>query len=311
MVKVSVIIPNYNHATFIQQRIDSILAQTFQDFELIILDDCSTDNSREIIELYRGNSRVSHILYNETNSGSTFKQWKKGIQLAEGDWIWIAESDDFCESIFLEELINGVLSGDNVVLSYAQTNCFNANGTIWVSSHNKSECLNGSFFTNHYMLNGNTISNASMVIFKKDIFNKIELNYLEYKYCGDWLIWISIMQFGNIYVSNKVLNYFRKHDKDVTSKAMINGLVFTERIKLFYFLKKNNIITEKRFIQLLVNNYQNYLMNKSKMQKQIQMIVENEFYFPDQNSNYKRILLNNSKLQRVKSFVKSIVMKNG
>jgi glycosyltransferase involved in cell wall biosynthesis len=84
---ISVIVPNYNHAKFLKERIDSILNQTIQDFELIILDDCSTDNSREIIESYRQLPNVS-IFYNSKNSGSPFKQWKKGINRAKGKYIW-------------------------------------------------------------------------------------------------------------------------------------------------------------------------------------------------------------------------------
>ena len=55
MQKVSVIVPNYNHARFLQQRIESILNQTYSDFDLLILDDMSPDNSREVIEQYRQN----------------------------------------------------------------------------------------------------------------------------------------------------------------------------------------------------------------------------------------------------------------
>ena len=84
---VSVIIPNYNHAPFLKERIDSVLQQTYTDFEVIILDDCSTDNSKEIIETYRMHPKVVHIEYNVVNSGSTFKQWKKGIDLTKGEWI--------------------------------------------------------------------------------------------------------------------------------------------------------------------------------------------------------------------------------
>lgn len=77
MPTVSVIVPNYCHAPYLEQRIESILQQTFQDFELILLDDCSTDGSREILERYRNHPKVSGIFYNERNSGSPFKQWKK------------------------------------------------------------------------------------------------------------------------------------------------------------------------------------------------------------------------------------------
>ena len=94
MCFVSVVIPNFNHALYLKQRIESVLNQTFQNFELIILDDCSTDNSKEVIERYKNHPKISKIVYNEENSGSVFRQWIKGIKLSTGKYIWIAESDD-------------------------------------------------------------------------------------------------------------------------------------------------------------------------------------------------------------------------
>lgn len=104
-MKVSVIVPSYNHAEYLRLRLDSILDQTYRDFEVIILDDCSSDDSRDVIESYRGNPAVSHIVYNQINSGSPFHQWKKGMQLACGELVWIAESDDCCETGLLERLV--------------------------------------------------------------------------------------------------------------------------------------------------------------------------------------------------------------
>ena len=76
---VSIIVPNYNHAPYLEQRFDSIYNQTYQDFEVIILDDCSTDASKSIIEKYRNHPKTKHIVYNSSNSSSPFKQWNKGI----------------------------------------------------------------------------------------------------------------------------------------------------------------------------------------------------------------------------------------
>ena len=73
---VSVIVPNYCHEPYLKERLDSILSQTYEDFELIILDDCSNDRSRDVIEQYSSNPHVSHIVYNEKNSGSTFSHGK-------------------------------------------------------------------------------------------------------------------------------------------------------------------------------------------------------------------------------------------
>src|ERR1700688_37050 len=81
MPKVSVIIPNYNHAPYLRQRIDSVLQQSFQDLEVILMDDCSTDGSRSIISEYTTDSRVRTV-FNAENSGSTFKQWNKGVRMA-------------------------------------------------------------------------------------------------------------------------------------------------------------------------------------------------------------------------------------
>ena len=98
---VSVIIPNYNHAPYLKERIDSVLSQTYKEFEVLILDDCSSDESKEIIESYRNNKHISNIVFNEKNTGNTFIQWNKGISLAKGKYIWIAESDDVAKPTFL------------------------------------------------------------------------------------------------------------------------------------------------------------------------------------------------------------------
>src|SRR5579859_5558884 len=113
MPKVSVVIPNYNHARFLRKRIDSVLQQTFQDFELILLDDCSTDDSRSILSSYAADPRV-RLEFNEANSGSPFRQWNKGVRLALGKYIWIAESDDYADTRLLERLVP-VLDDDSKI----------------------------------------------------------------------------------------------------------------------------------------------------------------------------------------------------
>lgn len=127
MPNISVIIPNYNHARFLKQRVNSVLQQTYQDFEVIIMDDNSSDHSKDIIEQYRNYPKISHIIYNETNSGSTFKQWKKGLELAKGEWIWIAESDDYADTDFLEQLLGFSTNDNNIQLIYCDSFSTNEN----------------------------------------------------------------------------------------------------------------------------------------------------------------------------------------
>ena len=181
MTLVSVIIPNYNHATFLRLRIDSVLNQTFQDFEVIILDDCSTDASREIIEDYRSHSRVVAVFYNEKNSGSTFLQWMKGMELASGRWIWIAESDDIADRYILQRVMEVTEANENTGLVFVQSHMINHEGQILGSmiSHTsifKSPIWDSNFrmsgleFIRRFMLIQNSIPNASAVFFKRSYY---------------------------------------------------------------------------------------------------------------------------------------------
>src|SRR5712692_7414539 len=120
MPTVSVIIPSYNHARFLRQRIESVLRQTYQDFEVILLDDCSTDDSRSILSEYAGDPRV-RMEFNEVNSGSTFKQWNKGVRLARGEYVWIAESDDYADERLVERLVRVLDADPEVTLAYCRS----------------------------------------------------------------------------------------------------------------------------------------------------------------------------------------------
>ena len=242
MPTVSVIIPNYNHASFLKQRINSVLYQTFQDFEIIILDDCSHDNSRDIIEEYRLHPKIKCIVYNTINSGSSFKQWKKGIELAESDYVWIAESDDWCEPSFLAEMICAFNENNDLVLAHCQLLCIR-NGIIEWRTDSKllKEISEGNVFNIQNMLGYNGIPNASGVVFKRKCFFHIGDQYLKMLYCGDWFIWSQICRQGKVFTSGKYLNYFNKHEGDVSGNATVNGLDFTEGNLIFL-----NIIEQEK-----------------------------------------------------------------
>src|SRR5438128_6391640 len=100
MPRVTVIIPNFNHAPYLERRISSVLNQTYQDFEIIYIDDASTDESALVFAKFSSDRRIKAII-NETNGGIPFKQWNKGVRLAQGEYIWIAESDDYADRNFL------------------------------------------------------------------------------------------------------------------------------------------------------------------------------------------------------------------
>ena len=240
---VSVIIPNFNHANFLDERIQSILNQTYQNFEIIILDDKSTDNSLEIINKYKDNPHISHIIINEENSGSAFRQWDKGINLTKGDLIWIAESDDSCKPVFLENSVNNFTRFPNLVISYACSNTMNENsevGSKLQSNIFKHDlfCI-GNTFNKKYMYRGTAILNASAVLFKREAGINADKKYINYKSGGDRLFWMEVARQGNVYVMSEPLNYFRHHGNNTTSRCFYDGTSYYEAKDTYDFIKNN------------------------------------------------------------------------
>ena len=106
MPAVSVIIPMYNAEMYVRECLDSFLAQTFTDFEIIVVDDCSTDSSRAIVESYapRFNGRLT-LIGTQKNSGYTgYTARNKGLNFSRGEYVWFVDADDFVTKTALEEL---------------------------------------------------------------------------------------------------------------------------------------------------------------------------------------------------------------
>jgi glycosyltransferase involved in cell wall biosynthesis len=246
--KVSVIIPNYNHAKYLDQRIQSVLNQTYQDFEIIILDDCSPDNgaSRAVIEKYRSNPHVSHIVYNEKNSGSTFIQWQKGFSLAKGEIMWIAESDDWCELNFLETLMPyWEKYPDCSVIETSLWDVDSDGNKIYPEKYYSGETIHtdGKEFIKWNLIQSNFyIPNASAVTFRKDIAMSLPSDYMEYKAAGDRLFWIYMLERGNMCKVYKPLSYFRQHAVKVTQKKERDGTQGRENYKINQYLKRQGYI---------------------------------------------------------------------
>ena len=244
---VSVIIPNYNHARFLDERIQSVLNQTYQNFEVIILDDHSTDDSIKVIEEYRSHPKVASIIINDENSGSTFRQWNKGFELAKGDLIWIAESDDSCDVTLLERNVESFLKDDNCVVSFACSVIMDENGVLHqrIQDVQKDTVLDGRIFNQRYMYCGCFLSNASSALFKKDVAINADKSFMEYKGGGDRVFWMEIAECGNVAIINAPLNYFRKHGSNVTTNLYKDGTAFFEAKNTYDFIKTRYRIDRK------------------------------------------------------------------
>ena len=253
MPKVSVIIPNYNHKRYLLQRIESVLGQTFQDFEVIILDDCSADGSEAVIEMYRHHPKVSHIVYNETNSGSTIKQWEKGFLLAKGEWVWIAESDDYCEAIFLQSLIDITEAYQNIAIAFGNSNWVDDRSHLGdeLSIYKKSFFRNGIDEVKDGLTKHCTIQNASSGIIKREHALQAIKGLGRYKACGDWIFYTRVLQQGNLAYTDAKLNYFRWYHHSVSSTAK-DRLWTTEGIDILRNINYSRVpFSAKEFLLMI------------------------------------------------------------
>ncbi|MBF7150867.1 glycosyltransferase [Bacillus toyonensis] len=270
--KISVIVPNYNYEHYLPDRVRSILNQTYPLYELIFLDDASTDNSVSTFEKLLSKENKPHLkvqrIINEKNSGSVFKQWIKGVSAATGDYIWIAESDDLCEKTFLQEVIHGFHINNKVTLSYTQSKQIDEQGNV-IADHylNYTNDIDKEKWKTPYFRKGideiqdtllikNTIPNVSSVVFKNIDIKNTEKQLAKFKVTGDWFFYVSILQEGHIHFNPKSLNYHRRHTNSVT-KTEDSYSHYNEVVQMQNFIKQNFTIDD--ISKMKMYTYRKYL----------------------------------------------------
>ena len=263
--KVSVIVPNYNYGKYIKKRIDSIRKQTYPIYELIILDDASTDGSVEQLKEMVLDMKMKcpemrvRFVGNTKNSGKAMVQWKKGFELAEGDFVWIAEADDLSNRKFLEEVMKA-FDDPEVVLSYTESMIVNGAGLMIVPNFRWSRDKERTgHFRNSYVKKGEdeireimaircTIPNVSGVVFRKKTVKMKDLEKaIEFTQVGDWYLYLKLLEDGKIAYNRKSLNRFRIHGGSATERGKKH---YEEVVRIHEQIKKEYKL-DKRVLEAI------------------------------------------------------------
>lgn len=283
MPLVSVIVPNYNHAKYLPQRLESIFNQTIQDYELILLDDCSQDNSLEILNRYSKHPKVSHFIANNKNSGSTYIQWLKGVNLSIGKYIWIAESDDRTDASFLEACLKILQRDDKIGFVYTQSMIIDENDNIVEHNLCYTDNLSDTRWKHNFRSNGkkeiadylfykNTIPNVSAVLFcRKHLLIPDEIT--KFKYTGDWLLYCNILIASDIAYVSTPLNYYRNHPSTVRNKYFNNGIREYEYIQLLDFLSTKCLIKKKAIYEEIFNTIMEWWRKKMNISPRLHLLL--------------------------------------
>jgi len=228
---ISVIVPNFNHAHYLDERIGSILEQRLAPDEIIFLDDCSSDDSLALAKAWATKSAIPFtIISNKSNSGSTFQQWAKGIERATGDLVWIAESDDCAHPRFLERMAPLFLD-PQLTLAYCDSQAIGAEGEILSQSYRfYTDSLSETKWLTAYVNRGdqeiaealaikNTIPNVSAVLFRREALAGCIASLKGFRYCGDWWAYVECLRRGDIGFCPQVLNSHRRQASSGVTQA--------------------------------------------------------------------------------------------
>jgi O-antigen biosynthesis protein len=240
--KVSVIVPHYNHAQYLRARLDSIYGQSYRNIEVILLDDCSNDGGLDILREYA--SRFpdrTKCCFNDCNSGGTFSQWKRGLEFATGELVWIAESDDYCTTNFLDELVR-YFDNQAVMLAYSRSDFVRGDPPeqVWTIEEYLSdldlECWSEPFIRSaNWLVNNawaikNIVPNVSSAVFR----NPRKLSLLEseewrrLRLCGDWIFYLTIIRGGLVAYTPHATNCYRQHPENTSVSAQKEDAYYRE-----------------------------------------------------------------------------------
>jgi len=262
--RVTVIVPNYNHARFLRRRLQSIFDQTFQDWELVLLDDASTDNSREVLSEFAGDSRV-RTAFNAVNSGNVFKQWNKGVRMARTPYVWLAESDDAADPRLLASLVGVLDAHPNVGLAYCQSMRIDEQGAVTESLAQWTADLDPEHWTQDFINSGldecqrylarrGTIPNASAVVFRREVYDRIGGADESFQLCGDFVTWVRMLIVSDVAFVAAPMNYYRSHAATQRNALLNTVRLLAEQYRVLQFVVRE-VHPEPAIVQTHLDQY--------------------------------------------------------
>jgi teichuronic acid biosynthesis glycosyltransferase TuaG len=223
MSSVSVIIPAHNAAPFIRESVDSALAQTHRDVEVIVVDDKSTDDTPRILQEYGGRITVLH-----QRNGSAAASRNAGAKIAAGDWLALLDADDVWEPTKLERQ----LASATATFSYTNRTNFGSRGDVPELQSDVTTMHDGDIFM-PLLLYGNFITSSSVLV-RRHIFERLGGFSTALKNAEDWDLWLRIAEHHRVTYCPEPLVRYRFHaggkSRNHRAMAVARRLVVTRAV---------------------------------------------------------------------------------
>lgn len=222
---VSIVVASYNHADFLARRMDSLIGQTYQDVDILVIDDKSPDHSVEILLHYEENPRVRLVLRDQ--NGGWVAVSNQGVDMSSGEYILFANCDDDCDPRIVERLVDALQQHPSAGIAFCRNLMVDEDDqvlgddfTIREASFRKrcaqDTLLSGSE-ASRFLLHSCVLPNLSAVLFRRECFDNVGKFSSAYHVCSDWDLFFRVAaQYDIAYVAEP-LNRFRQHRKTIRS----------------------------------------------------------------------------------------------
>lgn len=269
---ISIIIPTYNHANYISKALKSVMNQSFQDWEAIVIDNQSVDETRKIIKSFN-DSRIRYLRI--SNNGIVAKSRNAGVKFAKGKWIAFLDSDDWWKKNKLKMCYEIIKQKNDIDFIYHDLRVINNENSLFNLRKIKGRKLKEPIIID-LLLNGNPISNSSVVV-KKDLLKKVGLIDENKRLIAaeDYNTWLKISKITNNFLYLPYcLGYYLKHSNNLSNKNMSIPTKFAVS-EFLHLLNNNQRLILKSNFSYISGRYNQTNHNYEKAKKDLFFVMFN------------------------------------
>ncbi|WP_283390587.1 glycosyltransferase family 2 protein [Millionella massiliensis] len=241
--KVSIIFTSFNHKEYLSQALDALLGQSFEDFELIVVDDCSTDGSQLVLQDYAIRDKRIRLYLNDHNSGSYVYSTNQGAAYARAPYVVFAQCDDYAESTQLEKMAAVLDAYPSVGVVFSASRMVNELGQCLGEDFEVREkafqqaCQTDTFIEKQqmrrYLLHSCVIPNLSAAMVRRELFEMEGRLSSKYVVLADWDFWLKTALKTDFYFIRQPLNNFRQHKTTIRASIKIQRQI-EEVFQMYY-----------------------------------------------------------------------------
>lgn len=236
---VSVIVASYNHARFLPRRMESLLQQTYDNLEILVIDDCSTDNSLEVLRRYEQHPKVRLVVREQNGGWVTVSN--QGIDTSSGEFVIFANCDDDCDPRMIERLVTGLNDHQTAGICFCRSLLIDERDAVLMDDYAGREpafrerCANDTLISGnemtHFLLGSCVIPNLSAALFRRSVFARSGQLSADYRVVCDWDLFFRVVEFYDVFYVAEALNRFRQHDTTIRSSTK-ERVIYEEILRL-------------------------------------------------------------------------------